>query len=98
MLMGVFVFDARRKNMRAKRVWQGLWAAFAGKYPERKILREWRMNPQKDAAGRRVFCVMWDSGTKPPARTWWIKKTAEMVFEEIGEAEAGKLIKVGVYR
>ena len=99
MLVVVFIADARRKNMRAKRVWQGLWAAFAKKYPEREILKGWRMNPQKDAAGRMVFCVMWDSGTKPPARTWWVQTAAmEMAFEEISEEEAGRLIEVRVYR
>jgi len=98
LLVVVFIADARRKNMRAKRVWLDLWAAFAGKYPERKILREWRMNPQKDAAGRMVFCVMWNGGMATPARTWWIKKTEEVAFEEISEEEAGKLIKMEAYR
>jgi hypothetical protein len=97
-VLAVLVVQARQKNARAKKTWQDVWAAFAAKYPERKILKNWRMVPQKDAEGRTVFCVVWDSGTRPPERTWWMKKAPEAAAEEISAQEAGRLIQVGERR
>lgn len=86
-----------RRKREAAEVRRAAWLAFEARYPERKILRQWPMNPQKDKEGRWVACIVWDSRTRPPHRTWWIQKE-EDPFVEISADEAATCISVPPWR
>lgn len=71
------------------------FAAFAKKYPEREILRNWPHSPQATSGDSTIVCVVWNSATKPPSRSWWRMGD---VPEELSYDDAEKLIFIPVWR
>src|SRR5262245_42935778 len=94
--------ESRRKKSEVKQqeleLLQSVWLAFEAKYPNRKILRNWRCKPQTVVDGSTVICIVWQSYTIPPARSWWSIVDSSQPPEELSYDEAKQLIDIPRWR
>ncbi len=72
------------------------WQAFQEAYPERIIVR-WRLKQHNLPTGELIVTVCYGN-TKPPRRSWWIRRSGQTGFEELPHDEAEKLIEIPVWR
>jgi hypothetical protein len=92
--MFAVITRALRQHRESAALISEVWSAFQKKYPERIILKNWQAKPQRGKDGT-VVCVVWNSNTRPPRRTWWVKK--EEGIDEISGDEVSRHFDIGRY-
>jgi len=72
------------------------WEAFQKAYPDRSVVR-WKLKQHDLSTGELIVTVCYGN-TKPPRRSWWIRRKNQIEFEELPHDEAAKLIEIPTWR